>query len=148
MANYCHNHLYVYGVEQDIENFMKHVKGEYDGEALVLDFNSLVPEPNPRPVQVADDSLGWHVENWGTRSNALSPVVGETWNDDDAVKITFSTAWSPPTPVVLAASERFPSLELSLEYFEGMMGFHGRYTCENGKNTEDLCGPFYGHRSI
>jgi hypothetical protein len=147
MPNYCENDLYVSGPGQDIRAFMDHVKGEYGGKPLVFDFNALVPEPDVcPPLDPGGIDLGWHVTNWGTKWNALWPVLLEMDCDEGSAELHFSTAWSPPRPVILAAARRFPSLQFRLEYFETAIGFHGRYTCEAGEQVENLVGDYYGSR--
>ena len=44
-----------------------------------------------------------------------------------------STAWSPPFPVIVALSEKFPNLLLSLHYEEPGVGFRGDFECRGGE---------------
>lgn len=53
--------------------------------------------------------------------------------------ITFSTAWSPPKPIILAASKMFSTLVLDLRYFEAGCCFNGIYECKNGEILEEDC---------
>ena len=93
----------------------------------------------------------WCIENWGTKWGICN---AELENADYAsadsilyeLEYTFDTAWSPPTPVVKKMSEMFPSLTFTLKYFDGSMGFNGRYTCKNGEVIENLSGDYFGDR--
>lgn len=153
MANYCDCDLYVSGNETDIKTFLEHARGEEGGHPLALDFRRFIPEP------AQDAGAGGRVplsERWGTSSNAIDPVLDAECpycpHDDDsgedhrAVKYSFVTKWSPPTPVVLSAARRFRSLRFLMEYYEAGMGFHGRFTCEAGRPVEDLVGEYFGSR--
>ena len=54
--------------------------------------------------------------HWGTKWNALccAPVNGAT---DTQALIAFSTAWSPPRPVIVELSKTFPKLTFTLKYW-------------------------------
>ena len=49
----------------------------------------------------------------------------------------FDTAWSPPTPVIAKAAERFPALTFDLRYFECGYCFNGLFRCNGGEIEED-----------
>lgn len=51
----------------------------------------------------------WSIEKWGTKWNAKKPTVDRP--DPGRIIYTFSTAWSPPEPVLRALSAKFPGLE-------------------------------------
>jgi len=150
MANYCESDLYVYGAEEDIRDFLAFAAGEAWGEPVAFDFGRFVPEPertgDGKPVgrKQASESE-WRAKKWGTGTKAFNQRV-ESGDQPERAVVYFTTPWSPPTPVVRAASKRFPSLRLSLEYYEAGAGVHGRYTCKGGKVLEDLAGPYYGAR--
>lgn len=57
------------------------------------------------------DWYDWAVAKWGTKWNSSDVDV----EDSD---ITFTTAWSPPRPVIEKLSELFPSIEITHIYFE------------------------------
>jgi len=60
-------------------------------------------------------------KTWGTKWDAYD-MSGITTKIDDVEKTVyydFDTAWSPPTNWLHRASEKYPSLEFSLDYIEG-----------------------------
>jgi hypothetical protein len=86
----------------------------------------------------------WCVEKWGTKWDARhvdldSAVAGR-------LQYMFSTAWSPPLPVIGVMSEQFPSLLIDLKYWEGSMGFAGRLRVKNRRVRCDDCHEYYGSR--
>lgn len=83
----------------------------------------------------------WCVRNWGTKWN-VNHEVGEikapkSTDRRRSVRLTFNTAWSPPTPVVLAMSHQFPDIKFTLKYWEQGCGFRGTYRAHRGGCTED-----------
>ena len=87
----------------------------------------------------------WRIAAWGTKWDAAfsdsQPMfaIGAEGMDPDATKeaqgstITptvaiykFDTAWSPPSPVIEAASEQHPELEFLLQFAEVGEGYAGR----------------------
>jgi hypothetical protein len=95
----------------------------------------------------------WCFANWGTKWDAARVRVGEAKevgqeNGEPCirVKITFQTAWSPPTPVIRRASELFPSLRLVLRFFERGMAFSGTFVCSQGNVIRDTTRRYTGRR--
>ena len=58
----------------------------------------------------------------------------------------FDTAWSPPTPVIKNAAERFPALTFELRYFECGDCFNGLFCCSGGAVVTDKSGEYFGSR--
>jgi hypothetical protein len=85
----------------------------------------------------------WAISNWGTKWNARKPIVSEVGG---GVLMRFSTAWSPPRPVVLKASEVFPRLTFRLKYFEGGACFQGVLVCQAGVVLVDDVFDYNGER--
>jgi hypothetical protein len=149
MPNYCENDLYVEGKEKDLEGFLAFAKGTDGTNELLFDFARFVPEPSTKKDDW--DWYHWRIDNWGTKWNAdrvqIEPLGHSyLWDEEAGVKICFDTAWSPPTPVILAAAHQFPMLCFRLEYFECGMAFHGCFICENGEMTQEFCGEYFGSR--
>ena len=69
------------------------------------------------------DWYNWSIANWGTKWNAYDGYVNEV--EDDCFVVSFSTAWSPPMPVLEKICELFPNLTIEMEYQEEGMGFAG-----------------------
>ena len=169
MPNWCENDLYVLGAAESVREFL----GLADGDGP-FDFNRFVPYPEyfrsldeiaekwdedcrtnprndrgPRPVDGFNSGgYEWCVENWGTKWPAYSVVVEEPTESTAGLRVLihFDTAWSPPKPVVDAASMLFPSLAFELRYFDGGAGFRGVYILVNGTCLLDTTGPYRGER--
>ena len=69
------------------------------------------------------DWYEWSNHYWGTKWNAYDGYVNEV--SDECFQVSFSTAWSPPTPVIMAMCDQFPNLIIEMEYQEEGMGFAG-----------------------
>lgn len=69
----------------------------------------------------------WCIKHWGTKWNAYDVARRDY---DGSVCITFQTAWSPPVPIIVELAKRFPTVTLSLEFFEHGMAFAGGFTCQ------------------
>lgn len=160
MPNYCENDLQITGPQADIDRFMA------DG----LSFESAIPYPvqfraldearhahaiavskpgeNPDHHFCKDcpkdgynsGGYDWCIANWGTKWNISDAQTEMERISDDEVILHFSTAWSPPLPVIDAWGQKNPTLTFDLAYFECGMGFSGRYAVKGVdclKNTEN-----------
>jgi len=95
-----------------------------DGKAV----NVAIPEEELerwRREYRACDWWEWGIANWGTKWNAYTVGEWEISRSGTIASIRFETAWSPPEPVMLALSARFPGLDVSLEYADEMGNFLG-----------------------
>jgi hypothetical protein len=72
--------------------------------------------------------IEWRHDNWGTKWNAYDVARRDY---DGRICVTFQTAWAPPTPIIVALAKRFPTVTISLEYFERGMEVAGGFTCES-----------------
>ena len=88
------------------------------------------------------DWYSWSIKYWGTKWNAFDVQVVPTTR---GCTIYFTTAWSPPGPVVAKASELFPDLLFTLKYWEGGAGFKGVFTAQAGETHDDES-PYTGNR--
>jgi len=91
----------------------------------------------------------WCIAQWGTKWNASDPLLvkrldADREEKDDIILYDFSTAWSPPMPVVKKMSELFPELLFTLKCWEGGGGYRGLLRVKNNKVlaacTYDYCG--------
>ena len=74
----------------------------------------------------------WACDKWGTKWNACDAFINDI--QDDYFEFAFSTAWSPPIPILYALSEKYPLLRFDTEYEEEGVGFAGRIIlCEELK---------------
>jgi hypothetical protein len=175
LPNWCENELTVLGPRDQLERFKIAAAGyEDEAEAIAsnlspegcgrpLDFNAFVPYPKEYrelderareyerqhgrhpPFKDGFNSGGyeWCVENWGTKWNAHEVRLVRRKR---SLVYIFDTAWSPPIPVVLAMSRRFPDLTFTLRYWEGGMGFKGIFKAKGDKILKDEHGGYLGHR--
>lgn len=168
MPNWCECDLMVEGLPERIREFLDAVRGgngPFDFDRLIpypenykeLDrlaaaWDTLPAEEKARTERPRDgyNSGGyeWCVSNWGTKWSACRELVGavQEWGDSATVDISFSTAWSPPLPVIREASRRFPALRFDLRYFECGGQFNGMFLCQGGEVTADESGPYFGRR--
>lgn len=156
MPNWCVNKLYVAGRKSKVNDFLTKVATEdsafdFDGilpypeEWKLMDRaqraweedNAHIPWPErpPRPGDGYNNGgYEWCCRNWGTKWNACDVQVVPTTR---GCTIYFTTAWSPPGPVVAKASELFPELLFTLKYWEGGAGFKGVFTAQAGETHDD-----------
>ena len=87
----------------------------------------------------------WNVKHWGTKWEPEENI--QVTNDSPShARFLFSTAWSPPLPVIRAMAAAFPTLAFSLNYWEGGCGFQGTLHAEFGEILEDNSYPYHGSR--
>ena len=86
----------------------------------------------------------WNHSYWNTKwdvTDGSVDLLDDTPNDAVA-RIGFDSAWSPPTPVAIAMSEQYPTLEISHEYWEEGAGFQGELIVRNGGEViQEVEGP-------
>lgn len=175
MPNHCHNDLYISGPQEQVDALLTLI-GATKAEPE-FDFNTIIPYP----AQFADrdkeaKELGrkafaerhgsdakdgynsggyeWCVENWGTKWSAYEVAR----RDYLGVCLTFQTAWSPPTPVIIALHKHFPLCTLHMESFEMGAAFVCGFSLisedewyedepwEAGKVISEWQGEYHGHR--
>lgn len=78
-----------------------------------------------------DDWYHWNISNWGTKWNTCEPALQQ--EENDKLRYSFDTAWSPPCGVILAMSKNFLDLKFELYYEEPGNAFCGDFICERGK---------------
>jgi hypothetical protein len=136
MPNWTDNHLTIIGVQDEIDKCLNSVKTKESA----FDFNAVIPSP-----ENVTDWYTWNIEHWGTKWNA-QPSSGDTIVAEripTGAEVWFDTAWSPPMPVLLELSKKFPELEFQLYYFQEGMG-QGLARFKNGEKlyynyVEDIC---------
>lgn len=163
MPNWCENDLTVRGDEKELQRFLEFVKTHTSD----FDFNTILPYPesfsnmdtassewrknNPPEKWFEGPRDGfnsggyeWCVAQWGTKWNACDVKV--EFQCKDEVLISFSTAWSPPLPVIKALSSTFKELQFELKYYEHGMGYQGEYSVEGGEVCADVESNYTGER--
>jgi hypothetical protein len=128
MPNDCYNYLEAPdGDVSLIADYISTQKVEWSSlPDTYLDFEKILPMPPE-----IEDWYGWRDENWGTRSNSYEGNVTEEG-------IGFNTAWSPPTPVIVALSKEIGK-PLRLIYDESGMDFCGEVLAYPDGTHEDNC---------
>ena len=54
------------------------------------------------------NSIDWAYDKWGTKWNAYDQEGGMNDIDEYSVRLSFATAWGPPTAWIKALREKFP----------------------------------------
>lgn len=162
MPNYCQCFLRIYSDDSALAEIIEFVK---DGE-VSLSFDKIIPYPEP--FRSLDDAaqkweaeasrasdwsdrprdgynqggFEWCRENWGTKWDtcSVSVITQSEWD----IIYKFTTAWTPPLPVVDRIAEMYPANTFTLEYYERGMEFCGSVRWENGKRTKQTEGNYYG----
>ncbi len=149
MPNWCNNTIKLYNCDEPFDQVVKdYLTTEKESESVtetILDFQKIVPMPDelknttsPTPDNIdpelqktlvekygADNWYDWCAKNWGTKWNCCDPFLNESG-------ISFTTAWSPPCPVLIALAKLI-NKDLRMTYIEEGMGFVGEfYAYANG----------------
>lgn len=161
MPNHVENDLYVRGPGEDVAAFLALVGA--DQTPPKFDFESVFPYPEPFKTRDAE-AEAWRTEHgrekaakmlaekYGDANDGYNAggyewcrnAWGTKWNAYDVARrdyggtcVTFQTAWCPPIPVIAELHRRFPSLSLSLEYFELGMAICGGVTFRAPSEYDD-----------
>lgn len=121
MPNHVENRVRISLTGMNSQEFFDKIRGE--GE--VIDFNTIIPETDEVKAAIdnniafaRDGDTGgtgwydWRCNNWGTKWNAYDAVVEDVWDGDNCadIQIAFTTAWSPPFPII-DALRQWPEVE-------------------------------------
>lgn len=80
-----------------------------------------------------DNWYEWANNNWGTKWNAYD--INE---NPEHGHIQFDTAWSPPLPVFVALSAKFPNVKILIEYADEDIGNNcGEFELLSGEVVDD-----------
>jgi len=132
LPNYCNNKLEVAGKPDDLKQFnvwlreVENSKEDTPGR-LPSFFNNVIPMPE-------DSTMEQHVESWGTKWDVCE--IFDVFYSGISTEMFFDTAWSPPEPVVLALSRKFPALQFTLSFFEMGCCFAGVNVYRRGGLSE------------
>ena len=96
------------------------------------------------------DWYDWSVTKWGTKWNGGEVDVESL--EPESFTIYFSTAWSPPVPVIEAMCVRFPEIEAEMSYAETGCWFAGKVYGSDGcisdepaDDVKSFCENEFGH---
>lgn len=143
MPNHVSCQLRIHGRTAKIRDFFLAVDG---GTDKPIDANLIIPYPKKFAAQDAKAAASnskmqktgtgtyikdgynsggyeWCIENWGTKWGMYN--FSEVVNFQKSASVYFSTAWSPPLPLIKKLGELFPDLQFTLRYYEGGAGFKG-----------------------
>lgn len=130
MPNWCSNEITIKtsALKETVEGLIINGKDE-------VDFDIVVPSPDFEngeggiseeersgiDEKIFPDWYIWRLYNWGTKWHSNECII-VTNEDKDETYITFSTAWSPPTPWFISLCERLKKDgvkgSIILEYLE------------------------------
>lgn len=172
MPNHCQNDLRINGNKKLIEAFFAAVKGngKNGDQEKIIDENKIIPYPKKyadldaiayawdakqgknkynnygeRPKDGYNQGgYDWCIQNWGTKWGLYD--FSEVKNFKQSAAVSFSTAWSPPTPVVMEMSVKFPELTFTLRFYEMGAGFKGVLKVKNGIVLEENETTYHGQR--
>lgn len=136
MPNHCYNILTVKGNESDVSRCLDFIHGKE--EDALFDCGKVIPYPKEYADGDADGSgkgynsggYEWCIANWGTKWGAYDANLIE--RENGIAKIDFSSAWSPPSPVVEKLAELYPTLDFKLEFEEVGADYSGYDLWEKG----------------
>lgn len=165
MPNWCENDLYIHGNRGEAEKFRKFAGS---GDSSSIYFGQFIPYPDKYARAdknwVLYDAIGeiakklklptvkdgfnaggynWCVAHWGTKWGPSGVRASATTR---GAAYRFNTAWAPPLPVVLAMSEKFPSLKFTIKYYEAGNAFKGTLVCKGGAVIERSSESYSGGR--
>lgn len=133
MPNWCENILKVTGSQVELKDFAKKAAGQED---RMISFASFIPTPKKPP-----ETTDWYYKNWGTKWDASdAPKYIPDANPEKrwaGYGVYFTTAWSPPTPVIVTMSKQFPQLTFTHRYYEGGECYAGEVTYKAGLTLKE-----------
>jgi hypothetical protein len=140
MPNWVYNSISMTGDVKKLKQIKdllgKPYKGVDNGE---INFLNLIAPPdeawsayaNPEEQRLSQEAkkanpynwYDWNSQNWNTKWNARE-TNAELFEDSQQLVLDFSTAWSPPEPVVEALAQACINLKLEMTYrWEEEQGF-------------------------
>lgn len=164
MPNWCNNNLTVVDrLTKTFEKTFKDYLSKDEHGDFLLDFEKVIPYPKcikesnqlwefSKDDKMSADERGklieeakkkntkecgfeswyeWCVQKWGTKWNCCDPTLTEDG-------ITFTTAWSPPIPVIVELA-KLTKTNLRLTYIEEGCGFCGELLANADGTFTDNC---------
>lgn len=138
MPNWCNNLLIVESGSEsfDLDKFWASCRPGYpaedatSAEKVVAALDPTIEEQEfsfevlvPKPEGLGDGWLDWAIANWGTKWD-VNDVFIRT-EDQNSVRLLFSSAWSPPVAWFEKFVEKHPGWDASLVYAEQGNWFAG-----------------------
>jgi hypothetical protein len=123
MPNWVYNNIKIEDNVDTLSIIKNKIKSSDDEETTDFSFMKVIP----RPIE-EEDWYTWNINNWGTKWDACDAYLIE---NDNHLIYEFSTAWSPPEPIILALSKLFPT-SLITHTYEEEQGWGGMVIFKNG----------------
>jgi hypothetical protein len=125
MPNWCRCQLTLKGPAFDLRRLLR--RYARDDHPLSISLDKVMPIPN------APAGERWACRDVVGESNRVQLHLGErSW-----MQVYLETAWVPPKEIVARLGSEFPSLEVSLLYFEPGAAFGGCFAMEGGEVVDD-----------
>jgi hypothetical protein len=161
MPNWCNNSIKLYNCDEPFDQVVKdYLTTETDEDTgdtqTILDFTKIIPYPkciaetihlwsgkkiDPEKIEEAkkrnlkecgyESFYDWSVKHWGTKWNCCDPFINE-------LGMSFTTAWSPPTPVIEALATLL-NKDIRMTYIEEGMSFVGEFYAYGNGTIVDNC---------
>lgn len=136
MPNWCENDLIIEGPKATLDRIVAERFSD-DGFGPCLDFQKVIPVP-------PDSTVDSQAAAWGTKwlaGNRKPPA-----RRPERLAQTFSTAWSPPLPVLKQLSKQYPGVTVTVRFFESSMPFSGKAVFHRGKTVSEALNKNYRGR--
>jgi hypothetical protein len=132
MPNHVYNSVNFTGSDKDLSIIQKKLSMPRPGdtESNYFNFENLIA-PSDLDWYTEDANwYDWNIANWGTKWNAYDVNMVDPWEEDQPLHYNFTTAWSPPEPVMLLLVEFMVSRKLDVTmtwYYEEEQGWGAEY---------------------
>lgn len=135
MPNNCINSLMISGNSKEIHKLLKNIQvkekdfSDFAGGVNPFSFQQVIPRPKSK--QTGEEQLNWNIQNWGTKWDCYDLEECGDWEKGN-MGFTFSTAWSPPIPVIDKLATRYKKLNFVFTFHEAGNNFCGVYNYNEG----------------
>lgn len=132
MPNWCENRVTIRGAAEKLAE----ITAALMNETQMFSFARILPMPDDRKGSVMIEGwYSWRISHWNTKWDAYAPVLTE---EPGKLIYDFDTAWSPPTPVIVALAKQFPDVHVTHAYVESGMMFGGLDSFTEGELDESF----------
>lgn len=156
MPNDCCNYLTIkFKSIESLNNFMdKYLTSSDTDEPSRFDFEKVIPSPRTKeecPKEFLTNEYShierleerpwfdwykWNWRNWGTKWNSYDNCINV--DEDNTLKLSFSTAWDPAIPIIKALANQIEE-DFKYLYYECGNVIAGEIVRENGEISEFDC---------
>jgi hypothetical protein len=123
MPNWCENTLMVKSDNVMTDILTHYICRDEKSKGNFFDFEKIIP------IHTLDNDELRHkecTEKWGTKWRPYNIVCR-------CDHMVFTTAWTPPIPIIRKLATLYPSVQFILEYSEPEMGIQGIYSAQMEK---------------